>query len=192
MIPMNATLKLVIALVLVGAVGALKSLGVVEPGWSWVGTLVQLLTVAEVFFTVPPSASAKLKAAAAGAATKVLFLLVALFALLCSGCLSSAPVVPVTPANQAQVTTCENAATLHNGFVIGDFTFTAVGGGAGAAAALVSDPQAKTDLGIVGAIAGAGALAATSIVGLSASDFNSNQCTNVVGPLPSAQPGAGQ
>lgn len=109
-------------------------------------------------------------------------------ALLCSGCLSSAPIVPVTPQNQAQITQCENTATLHNAFVIGDFSLTGAGGVLGAVGALEpsSNPQAKTDLAIAAASAGGLAVVATSIAALSNSNFVDQQCSSVVGPLPTA------
>ena len=59
MIPIPATLKLVIALVLVGGIAALQALAKVEPGWQWAGGVIQLLTVLEVYFTVPPSAAGR-------------------------------------------------------------------------------------------------------------------------------------
>lgn len=58
MIPMNATLKLVIGLVLIAGVGALNALLKVETAWTWIGTAVQTLTALEFFFTVPAAASA--------------------------------------------------------------------------------------------------------------------------------------
>ena len=56
MIPANPTLKLVIGLILVGGVGALNAIGKLEPAWLWIGDVVSVLTAAELFFTVPPSA----------------------------------------------------------------------------------------------------------------------------------------
>ena len=56
MIPLNPTLKLVIGLVLVAAIGALSALVKVEPAWSWAGTVIQVLTALELFFT-PTSAA---------------------------------------------------------------------------------------------------------------------------------------
>jgi hypothetical protein len=121
-----------------------------------------------------------------------LALAAALLAALCSGCLADAPIVPVTPANQAQVTTCENTAGLHNGFVIGDFTLTGAGGALGAVGALEPSSQAKTGLAIGATIAGAGAILASSVVALSSSNFANNHCSDVVGPLPANPPASSQ
>jgi hypothetical protein len=110
----------------------------------------------------------------------------------CSGCLADAPIVPITPANQAQVTTCENTAALHNGFVIGDFTLTGAGGALGAVGALEPGSQAKTGLAIGATIAGAGAILASSVVALSSSNFANNHCSDVVGPLPANPPASSQ
>jgi hypothetical protein len=111
-----------------------------------------------------------------------------------SACLSSAPIVPVTPANTAQVSSCENTATLHDGFVIGDVVVGGAGAGLGAAAAAVSDTNAKTGLGVGAAGAGAIAVALTALAEVTASNFVNSQCATVVGPLPTTilvKPAAG-
>jgi len=64
MIPLPANVKLVVALLLVGGLGALNAIYNVEPTWKWIGSAAGVLTLLETFFTVPPSAAAKLKAAA--------------------------------------------------------------------------------------------------------------------------------
>lgn len=107
-------------------------------------------------------------------------------ALFCSGCLSSAPTVPVTPANQAQVTSCENTATWHDGFVVGDFTFTGGAATMGVASALETNTQAKNVLAISGAVLGGLAGIATTGTAFTASNFVNDQCSNVVGNLPAA------
>jgi hypothetical protein len=104
-------------------------------------------------------------------------------------CLASAPVVPVTPDNQAKVTACQSIASFHNDVVIGDFVLTGgVSGLAATAAALPSDQSStKTTLNIVGAVVGAGALIGTGIAGYTAGEFSDNQCSTVVGTLPAGE-----
>lgn len=103
-----------------------------------------------------------------------------------TGCIGSAPIVPVTPDNQAQVSSCENTAQWRNTLVVGDFLVTGAGGGLGAAGALVpaSNDSLKTDLAIGGAVAGAAALGITGLVAMTTSNFQNSQCQQVVGPLP--------
>ena len=104
--------------------------------------------------------------------------------LLVSGCISSAPIVPVTPANTAQVSSCESSATVHNDFVIGGFVLGGITAGLGAAGAVATDSTAKTDLAISAAAVGGAMLIDTAITGFSAQNFANSQCTSVVGALP--------
>jgi hypothetical protein len=104
---------------------------------------------------------------------------------LCSvGCLSSAPTVPVTPANQAQITTCENTATLHDGVVVGDFVLGAGTTGLATAAAAVADTNTKNDMTYIGIGTAAALVAGTAIAELTAANFANSQCSSVVGSLP--------
>lgn len=112
--------------------------------------------------------------------------------LLLSGCISSAPIVPVTPANQAQVSTCENIASLHNGVVIGDFVVGGAAAGLAGVAAAVTDTNTKNALAIGSAITGALGVVGTAIAGFTASNFSNSQCSNVVGPLSAKRPEAAQ
>jgi len=113
-------------------------------------------------------------------------------ALLTSGCLSSAPLVPVTPANQTQITACQNTATLHNAVVIGGFVLSGTTAGLAGAAAALPDPNTKTTLGVIGASVGGVALVSAAIGELTNSNFQNSQCGNVVGPLPTAPNPASQ
>jgi hypothetical protein len=70
MIPIPANIKTVLALVLVGAVGALNALGKLEPSWSWVGAVVSLLVVLETAFTIPQSAQDRLDRSELGKTVK--------------------------------------------------------------------------------------------------------------------------
>ena len=101
-----------------------------------------------------------------------------------TGCISSAPTVPVTAANTAQISSCESSAAVHNDFVIGGFALGGISAGLGASGAAVSDTNAKTDLAIGAAVVGGLVLIDSAIVGLSASNFANSQCTSVVGALP--------
>ena len=92
MIPINPTLKLVIALAIVGAVGAAQALTKVEPSWTWLGALIQGLTMLEVFFTIPSGTKAKMAALKAAArVTSVLAMVVGMGCIV--GCPSAVPVV---------------------------------------------------------------------------------------------------
>jgi hypothetical protein len=189
MIPLPANVKLFLALLIVGSVGALNALAKVESTWNWIGSVVSLLAVLETFFTTPPSASLKIKALETTLAATVKPL--AVLALLVfvgvsqSACatLSTAPVVPVTQANQTQVNDCEAEAELHNGVVIGDYVF---GGGATATAAVIpflSDTNTKNTLG--GIAAGAAGIAAigAAVAGFEAANYANGQCSTVLGNL---------
>lgn len=104
-----------------------------------------------------------------------------------AGCISSAPIVPVTPGNQAQVSSCQGIASLHNGVVIGDFVVGGTTAGLAGVAAAVSDHTTKTDLAIAAAITGAVGVAGTAIAGFTSASFANSQCSNVVGPLAAAK-----
>lgn len=121
----------------------------------------------------------------ASAAKKVgaVFLLLA-FASSTSACISSAPVVPVTPANQPQVSSCQNTAGWHNGAVVGDFVFGGAGAILGGAGALVTDQGQKTGLAVGAAVAGGLTAIGTAIAGFTAKNFANSHCTEVVGDLP--------
>jgi hypothetical protein len=127
-----------------------------------------------------------------GKAAGVAVLVIAGFSL--TGCLSSAPLVPVTSANQAQVTSCENTASMHNGVVVGGFVLS--GGTAGLAGVAAAEPDsngsAKTALGVAGAIVGGAAIIDAAVAELTNSNFQNGQCSSVVGALPTAPSPAGQ
>ena len=53
MIPLPANLKLVLGVLLVGGVAALQQLVKLDPAMSWAGSVVQVLTALEMFFTMP-------------------------------------------------------------------------------------------------------------------------------------------
>ena len=129
------------------------------------------------------------KVAKATAAVAIL----ACLAMTQGACISVNPTVPVTPANQQQVSSCESTATLHNGFVLGGI---GLGGAStvvsGVAAATTNDKTAQVDLAI-GAAVGAGlAAAAAGGAGLTAASFTSARCTDFVTPLPMKPNPAGQ
>lgn len=58
MIPINPTAKLVIVVILAGIIAALQALLKLEPTWVWVGGVVQVAMLVEMYFT-PPSTTAK-------------------------------------------------------------------------------------------------------------------------------------
>jgi hypothetical protein len=108
---------------------------------------------------------------------------------LCVGCLSSAPIVPVTPANQDQVTTCQGIATEHNAFVVGDMVIGGATTGLGTIAGVLPADQssAKSDLALVAAGTAAIAAVGAALSGVTAASFSNSQCSNVVGALPANQ-----
>ncbi len=111
MIPMNPTVKLIIALVLVGAVGALQALFKVEPAWTWIGTIVQIATAAELYFTIPPMSADTVRRAAAKLPPLPVFLFVAALSFGTVGCgPASGPLW--TQIEQTILTDVENGALL--------------------------------------------------------------------------------
>ena len=117
-------------------------------------------------------------------------LVVAAAVFLLSGCLSAAPLVPVTSSNSAQIASCQATATDHNSLVVGDFVLTGSAGTLGVIGALEPGQQAKTDLAIGAAGAAGAAVLASSLIALTSSNYASNQCSSVLGPLPTAAPPA--
>jgi len=102
------------------------------------------------------------------------------------GCISSAPVVPVTPANQQQVSMCQQDAQLHNGVVIGDFVVGGATSGLAGVSAGLAPGSAKTDMAIVAVGLGALTVTGAAIAGYAASNFANSNCSSVVGALPAA------
>ena len=115
------------------------------------------------------------------------FALVLLFALL-TGCMSSAPIVAVTPSNSAQVSSCQSIASTHNDIVIGDFVLGGSTTVIGAVGALEPNTNAslKTGLAVAAAITGGVGLVGTALTGFTASEYSSGNCGQVVGSLPTA------
>ncbi len=119
-------------------------------------------------------------------AAKVAGSMLALVALvvLCAGCLD-APIVPVTPANAAQVSSCQQIATVHNDLVFGDYVFGAGGAAVGVVGAALPSPNAsgKTDLAISGAVLAALAATGAGVAALETRAFVADQCATLVEPL---------
>ncbi len=110
--------------------------------------------------------------------------------LLLGGCLSSAPLVPVTVANSDQVSMCQATASAHNGFVIAGMVLGGVDTGLGVAAGADMNSMQKTGF-AVGAAAGAAAITTiASLAAVYAANFAESNCSSVVGPLPVATPAA--
>jgi len=107
-----------------------------------------------------------------------------LLALLLGGCISSAPIVPVTPANSAQVTTCQSDASLHNGIVVGDFVIGGLTSGLASTAAGLTNATAKNDISVAAAAAGGLTIAGAALAGYTAANFANSNCSSVVGSLP--------
>ena len=80
-------------------------------------------------------------------------------------CISSAAIVPETAANTNQINTCQSTASLHNGFVIGDFALGGASTGLASAAAFATDTNTKNALAYVGIGTGAALIVGTAIAG---------------------------
>jgi hypothetical protein len=162
----------------------------------WHGALVAVLVaVVNLAKTQLTPADAKAKAALAAAAVKTLTTLVMTFAfvLMCAilaGCgsfLSASPTVPVTPANSAQVSSCEATATGHNLGAIGGMTLA---GGATVVGVIDSqESNAKTQqaLGWTAAIIAALAGVDTLFTTIESANYAQSQCSELLGPLPVAK-----
>jgi hypothetical protein len=135
----------------------------------------------------PPASVNAVKAAAVAAKIAVLVLVVGLFGAT-SGCLSSAPIVPVTSANSAQVSACQGIASTHNDLVVAGFVVSGGAAGVGAVAAVDENPKDRTGYAIAGGILGAIAVIDTAWTALTSSEFSSSQCSAVVGPLAAKPP----
>jgi hypothetical protein len=99
-------------------------------------------------------------------------------------CISSAAIVPVTPVNQPQITSCQSTATTHDLSVIGDFVFGAAGTTLGSISAVESNQNTKTDLAVAAAGAAGVVIVGTALAAFTASNFANSNCSSVVGPLP--------
>lgn len=89
MIPLPANVKLVIGLILVAGIAALQALSKVEPAWTWAGGALSVLTMLELYFTVPSTAAGRAgsdatKASAAATAAKPLGVLLMICMLSCA------------------------------------------------------------------------------------------------------------
>ena len=109
-----------------------------------------------------------------------------LLALTLAGCISSAPTVPVTPANSTQISDCQSMATSHNAFTIGGFALGFTGSTlAGVSAGLAqSDPNASKDMAITATAVSASAAAAAVLAAYYGSAVANSNCSDVTGPLP--------
>lgn len=100
-----------------------------------------------------------------------------------AGCISSAPIIPETPANQAQIQSCQTTATIHNDLVVGGFVLGAGSSALAGSSAAITDSTAQRDVAVAATVLGALAVADAAIVAWSASNFANGNCSSVVGPL---------
>jgi hypothetical protein len=99
-------------------------------------------------------------------------------------CLPAIPVVPTTPANQAQIKGCTEVANVSNALTIGGMVLSVGDGTLGTVAAALPAGPAKTDTGYLSAGIAFGIAAAAAVVGLEHSAYSSDRCVDVLGPLP--------
>lgn len=106
--------------------------------------------------------------------------------LLLGGCIPSAALVPVTPANADQVRVCKVIAGEHNGFVVGDVIISGLGTTAAGIGAGLSTSNTGLKDGVTtgAAVAGGLAMAGAALVAYTSSAFASSKCSSVVGDLP--------
>jgi hypothetical protein len=100
-----------------------------------------------------------------------------------AGCISAVPIEPVTPANQVQVSGCENIASTHNDLVVGGFVFGGASTALGAVSAFDQNPNDRTAYAISAAVVGALAAVDTAVTAFTSSEFANGKCSDVVGPL---------
>ena len=110
-------------------------------------------------------------------------LLLAALAICLGGCISAVPVEPVTPANTAQVSGCQNIASTHNDLVFGGFVFGGASTALGAISAFDQNPSDRTAYAITAAAVGALAAVDTAVTAFTSSEFANGHCSDVVGPL---------
>lgn len=138
--------------------------------------------VVQAFGSTLP-ASAKTLAAKLGIKVAGAVLLLLVLASL-SGCISSAPIVPETAANAAQISSCQGTAVAHNDLVIGDFVLSGLGGGSGVVAAALTDQGQKTAFATGAAVAAVLLTTTVALTAYTAATFANGNCSSVVGPLP--------
>jgi len=98
------------------------------------------------------------------------------------GCLPP-PTVPVTPANSAQVASCQGIAGLHNDVVLGDLVFGIGGASVGTIGAIDTNPNDRTALAITSAAIAGVAAAGAAIVAYTSQEYAVGNCSEVV-PIP--------
>lgn len=115
-------------------------------------------------------------------------LLPALIAVCLTACISSAPIVPVTPANSAQVSSCQSIASAHNGFVVGDMVIGGVATTFASTSAAIpaTNGSARAVTAIAAAVLAGFTGTGVGLAGFYASNFADSKCSEVVGSLPEA------
>jgi hypothetical protein len=115
----------------------------------------------------------------------------ALACVLAPACLPVTATVPVTPANSAQVSSCETLGTEHNLFVIGGMGFGVAGSTFAGVGAAVPNGTGKTDLGYTAMIVGGAAAILAGLTGYTSSQYASDMCPLVTSAPLSASSGDG-
>lgn len=98
------------------------------------------------------------------------------------GCLPP-PTVPVTPANSAQVSSCQGIAGLHNDVVLGDLVIGIGGTTVGSVAAIDTNPNDRQALALTGAILAGVAAAGAVVQAYTSQEYAVGDCSSVV-PIP--------
>jgi Na+/melibiose symporter-like transporter len=103
-----------------------------------------------------------------------------------TGCatLSATPIVPETPANQAQITACQGYGVAHNGSAIGAIGASLTTTALGSVGAAENDPTTQRDLAIGAIVAGAIDAALVAFASIESVEYAQGQCGAVLGTLP--------
>lgn len=186
MLPINfsPTAKMVVGSIFVAVLAVLNYFLKIEPSWSWVAPVISVVMYLDAILTTPSAASKRIAELSDKVTHPLGLFVLAAFALSQSACISSAPIVPVTPQNQSQITTCQNTAAIHDAILVSDIVLGGATATVGSLAAAEQDSTLKNDLAIIGAVSGGVAAVGALVAELTHKSFDDSQCTDVVGPLP--------
>src|SRR5579872_201274 len=111
MLPIPPKYKLLLLVVLSGAVAALQNLAKLEPGAAWATSIGQMLLLLEAFLTTPQGAADQIRALQHAARVMVLGCFFAGMATACQGCTNGQPPPVVAPSVNLAVCIFDQYAT---------------------------------------------------------------------------------
>jgi hypothetical protein len=186
MFPINLspTAKMWLGGASVALLAVLNYLLKLEPAWSWIAPLITVIIYVDGVLTIPTAASKTIAEQAEKIARPLGVFVLAALCLSQSACISSAPIVPVTPQNQSQVTACQNTAAVHDAVLVSDIVLGVATTTVATLAATSTDNTLKNDFAVTGAVTGGLAAVGAAVAELTHKNFDDSKCTDVVGPLP--------